>query len=88
MQLRLRNDSDMWHPMHVHGHTSRIGDTATGARKDTVAVLSRQTVVVELDADNPDQLMVHCHNTYHLEAGMATVLSYVRWRWPDRRCSE
>jgi len=27
--------------------------------------------------DNPGQWMLHCHNTYHLETGMATVFSYL-----------
>ena len=27
-------------------------------------------------ANNPGQWMLHCHNAYHLEAGMATVMSY------------
>ena len=28
-------------------------------------------------ADNPGQRMLHCHNTYHLEAGMATTFAYL-----------
>lgn len=32
---------------------------------------------VDLQADNPGQWMVHCHNAYHLAGGMATMLSYV-----------
>jgi FtsP/CotA-like multicopper oxidase with cupredoxin domain len=31
---------------------------------------------IDIAADNPGQWMLHCHNTYHLEMGMATVLSY------------
>ena len=37
-----------------------------------------QSVSVDVVADNPGQWMLHCHNTYHLEAGMATELSYVK----------
>jgi FtsP/CotA-like multicopper oxidase with cupredoxin domain len=46
------------------------------ARKDTVNVLPMTAVAVDIAADNPGQWMLHCHNTYHLETGMATVLSY------------
>jgi FtsP/CotA-like multicopper oxidase with cupredoxin domain len=28
------------------------------------------------DADNPGRRMVHCHNVYHAEAGMMTMLGY------------
>ena len=32
---------------------------------------------VDFAADNPGQWMVHCHNTYHAEAGMMTRLDYL-----------
>ncbi len=37
-----------------------------------------RTVTVELIADNPGQWALHCHNIYHAETGMLTVLSYVK----------
>ena len=33
---------------------------------------------VDFDADNPGQWVLHCHNVYHMEGGMETVVSYVR----------
>ena len=77
VRLAFENTTTMWHPIHVHGHTFRVGADPAGPRKDTVNVLPGQTVVVEFDADNPGQWMTHCHNTYHLEAGMAMLVSYV-----------
>ncbi len=32
---------------------------------------------VDLEAANPGQWMLHCHNLYHQQAGMMTTLSYV-----------
>jgi multicopper oxidase len=78
VRLRMTNNTMMFHPMHVHGHTFAVqAPVGRGARKDTVNVLPMQTVEVDLQADNPGQWAVHCHNTYHLETGMMTVLSYV-----------
>ena len=75
VQLEYTNKTTMWHPMHLHGHTfQRIGGRA---RKDTIKVLPGRTVDVIFDADNPGQWMLHCHNTYHLMAGMGSVVSYV-----------
>ena len=74
VRLRFRNQSMMFHPMHVHGHT--FGLVRGGARKDTVIVRPMQTVEVDLDAQNPGQWASHCHNIYHAEAGMMTTLSY------------
>jgi FtsP/CotA-like multicopper oxidase with cupredoxin domain len=74
VRLRLRNRSMMFHPMHLHGHT--FGLVEGGARKDTVIVRPMQALEVDLDADNPGQWALHCHNIYHAETGMMTVLSY------------
>lgn len=75
LRLRIVNDTMMFHPIHLHGHTFEMV-SAGGARKDTVNVLPMTTAVIDIDADNPGQWMLHCHNTYHLESGMATTLSY------------
>ena len=75
LRLRIVNNTMMFHPIHVHGHTFQmVGDG--NARKDTVNVLPMSAVEVDIAADNPGQWMLHCHNTYHFEMGMATVLSY------------
>ena len=76
VRLTFTNNSAMWHPVHIHGHTFRLGTDATGPRKDTVNVLPGENVSVEFDAENPGQWMIHCHNTYHLEQGMAQVMAY------------
>jgi multicopper oxidase len=75
----------MFHPMHLHGHTFQVVQptgrgagtgTAPGARKDTVLVPPKQTVEVDFDTDNPGRWIVHCHNDYHLDGGMATFVEY------------
>ncbi|WP_245788735.1 multicopper oxidase family protein [Amycolatopsis marina] len=78
VRLRFENKSTMFHPMHVHGHTFQlIGPNGRGPRKDTAIVLPGKTLEVDFDANNPGQWLTHCHNVYHGEAGMMTVLSYV-----------
>ncbi|WP_036436632.1 multicopper oxidase family protein [Mycobacterium sp. URHB0044] len=78
--LTFRNTTTMWHPMHLHGHTFQMmrPDGSLGARKDTAIVLPKQTVSTTFIADNPGVWMMHCHNTYHQEAGMMTSLEYVK----------
>ena len=75
LRLRVVNDTMMFHPIHLHGHTFQMV-SAGSARKDTVNVESMSAVEFDIEADNPGQWMFHCHNTYHLETGMATTLSY------------
>ncbi len=73
VRVRLTNRSPMLHPMHLHGHFFRVGD----ALKDTVVVPARMgTVTFDFVADNPGDWLFHCHNLYHLEAGMARVFEY------------
>ena len=82
-RIRYINDSMMFHPMHLHGHTFQVqgagGPLARKglARKDTVLVPPQATVVADFDTDNPGNWITHCHNEYHLEAGMATYLQYI-----------
>ncbi|MEU6170548.1 multicopper oxidase family protein [Streptantibioticus parmotrematis] len=76
VRLTFRNATDMWHPMHLHGHSFALPDG--GPRKDTVIVLPGRTVSVDFDADNPGLWMLHCHNVYHAQSGMMTVLGYRR----------
>ncbi|MCE5290689.1 MAG: multicopper oxidase family protein [Nocardiaceae bacterium] len=78
VRLNYRNDSTMFHPMHLHGHTFQVVNNGKpGARKDTAIVLPKQTLTVDFDATNPGQWVTHCHNVYHGESGMMSVLSYV-----------
>ncbi|WP_067179446.1 multicopper oxidase family protein [Microtetraspora niveoalba] len=74
VRLSFVNRSLMWHPMHLHGHTFALG--TSGVRKDTAIVLPGATVNADFEADNPGIWMIHCHNVYHAEAGMMSLLGY------------
>jgi FtsP/CotA-like multicopper oxidase with cupredoxin domain len=77
VRLVIRNQSMMFHPMHLHGHTFALSrPDGRGIRKDTINVLPMQELTVDLNADNPGQWLAHCHNAYHAELGMMTTLSY------------
>ena len=36
-----------------------------------------QSVKIAIVADNPGYWPLHCHNTYHAEAGMANTFDYL-----------
>ena len=77
VRMRMINESMMFHPIHLHGHTFEVvGRNGPRARKDTVLVPPKQTVEVDFDTDNPGKWITHCHNTYHLEGGMAGWIFY------------
>ena len=79
VRLNFVNKSMMFHPMHLHGHTFELArKSIDGPRKDTINVLPMSKLSVDLHTDNPGQWLLHCHNAYHGELGMMTVLSYVQ----------
>ena len=80
VELVMRNRTMMAHPMHLHGHHFQvvaINDRRfAGAVRDTVLVPAMGSVAVAFDADNPGKWALHCHNEYHMMAGMMTSLQY------------
>lgn len=80
VELVMRNMTMMAHPMHLHGHSFQIteinGQAFAGAVRDVVLVPPRATVRVVFDADNPGLWAYHCHNLYHMAAGMFATVVY------------
>lgn len=80
VELVMANETMMAHPMHLHGHSFQVTEIndrkLAGALRDTVLVPPQGTVKVVFDADNPGIWAYHCHNLYHMAAGMFTTLVY------------
>ena len=82
VRVIMPNRSKMAHPMHLHGHFYRIvpegldWSTPDLPLKDTVVSYPGDTTRLEFTADNPGNWFFHCHNLYHLAAGMAREFRY------------
>ena len=81
VELRFVNRTMMSHPIHLHGHHFQVveidGAPLAGAVRDTVLVgPNGGTVTVVFDANNPGRWVRHCHNLYHMMAGMMTEVRY------------
>ena len=82
VQLRFINDTDAWHPIHLHGHTftvlSKNGRPLSGSpvHLDSVLVGPHETWVVAFVADNPGLWMLHCHVLIHAAYGLSAMISY------------
>lgn len=82
VRFTFKNETMMHHPMHLHGHFFRVlnqeGDFSP--LKHTVDVPPMGTRTIEFYANEPGQWMLHCHNLYHMESGMARVVRYNSYR--------
>lgn len=80
VRFNLQNHSMMWHPMHLHGHFFQVRNgTGRGPFKDTALVEPHMgELSFDLVANNPGEWFFHCHNAYHMETGMARLVSYGR----------
>lgn len=80
VEVVLRNRTAMPHPIHLHGHHFQVvaidGERFAGALRDTVLVPSDRSVTIAFDADNPGHWAFHCHQLYHMAAGMMTSVMY------------
>ena len=78
VQFILTNKTMMHHPIHLHGHFFRVlnGEGSHSPLKHTVNVPPMQTVVIEFAANEEKDWFFHCHNLYHMKAGMARVVRY------------
>lgn len=80
VRISYWNHSMMSHPMHLHGHFFRVVNPNLPPNrwvlKDTVIVDPMQRMEIEFIADNPGKWLHHCHNLYHMMAGMANVVIY------------
>ena len=81
VELTFLNKTMMAHPMHMHGVPFQVveidGRRIAGAMRDTVLVPPMDgRVTVAFDATNPGLWVMHCHNLYHMAAGMMTTLRY------------
>lgn len=78
VRFKLINDTMMHHPLHLHGHFFRLlnGQAAYSPLKHTVDVPPMGRRTIEFEANEEKDWFFHCHLLYHMEAGMARVVSY------------
>jgi FtsP/CotA-like multicopper oxidase with cupredoxin domain len=80
VELVMRNVTMMAHPMHLHGHSFQVteidGQRFSGAIRDSILVPPKKTVKVIFDANNPGLWAFHCHNLFHMVAGMFATVVY------------
>ncbi len=74
VRFRLQNMTTMPHPMHLHGHFFRMGESAQAPLRDTVLVDPMQEVAMDWIAENPGRWAFHCHHLYHQETGMMRIV--------------
>lgn len=79
-RVTLDNRSGDDHPVHFHRHTFELtrvaGKPTAGILKDTVNVPRRQSVEIDLVADDPGLTLYHCHMQLHMDFGFMALMKY------------
>ena len=77
VRVTLINDTMMPHPIHLHGHFFELvtGHGAYGPRKHTINVPPGGKMTFDVTADAAGDWAFHCHNLYHMTAGMMRVVT-------------
>lgn len=77
VRVTLINDTMMPHPIHLHGHFFELvtGHGAHGPRKHTINVPPGGKMTFDLTADAAGDWAFHCHNLFHMTAGMMRVVT-------------
>jgi len=77
VRVTLINDTMMPHPIHIHGHFFELvtGHGAFAPRKHTINVPPGGKMTFDLTADAAGDWAFHCHNLYHMTAGMMRVVT-------------
>ena len=79
-RLRMRNESDDIHPIHLHRHSFELtrlaGVPTSGILKDVVMVGGYQEAEVDFVADNPGLTLFHCHQQLHMDFGFMALFGY------------
>jgi FtsP/CotA-like multicopper oxidase with cupredoxin domain len=82
----IYNNSDMDHPFHIHGTQFQIVERERNgiktpspylSWKDTVNMISKETVQIKVRHSTPGLRMYHCHILEHEDAGMMGQLEVV-----------
>jgi FtsP/CotA-like multicopper oxidase with cupredoxin domain len=80
-RVRMRNESDDLHPIHLHRHTfeltSIMGKATAGVMKDVVMLGGYQEVAFDFVANDPGMTLFHCHQQLHMDFGFMARFDYV-----------
>lgn len=78
VRMVFTNTTMMRHPLHLHGHFFRFVNAQGeySPMKHTFDIKPMETVTIEFYANEEKDWFFHCHNLYHMIAGMARVISY------------
>jgi FtsP/CotA-like multicopper oxidase with cupredoxin domain len=79
-RLRMRNESDDIHPIHLHRHSFELtriaGKPTSGVIKDVVMLGGYQEAEIDFIADNPGLTLFHCHQQLHMDFGFMALFDY------------
>ena len=78
-RIRIANESNEWHPMHLHRHAFELtefrGKATAGLMKDTIVVPPYEEVEMLVTPRQMGPALFHCHNQMHMDAGLQVLFT-------------
>jgi FtsP/CotA-like multicopper oxidase with cupredoxin domain len=68
--IKLKNDTEMDHPMHLHGSFFMLKRKQGDLIKHTINIEPKEEIEIEFVADAYGKWLFHCHNLFHMSSGM------------------
>src|SRR5699024_690539 len=80
-RLAFENESDDWHPLHLHRNTFELtkmyGKPTNGVMKDVVLIKPDGKINVDFTANHPGLTLFHCHQELHMNFGFMKLFDVV-----------
>lgn len=81
--FEIDNETEMSHPIHIHGHDFKVvkingKSIDDGVIRDTLYVEPKSSITIALKANELGRWFIHCHMLYHMHSGMMTFIETKR----------
>ncbi len=73
--IKLKNNTMMPHPMHLHGMYFKVTSAKNNLIKHTYNMEPKEEITIEFTVDEEGKWLFHCHNLFHMASSMIMTIN-------------
>ncbi len=73
--IKLKNNTMMPHPMHLHGMYFKVTSAKNNLIKHTYNIEPKEEISIEFIVDEEGKWLLHCHNLFHMASSMMMTIN-------------